>query len=301
MKMQMREKNPYSRIQIYKEELMGYKFSFTDNATYSAADINEITKRLVTSGVEDPFTDGTPHNLKTFNLLNSNMMTSGTVPETDTTLKVVRNTANTVTINPGTAFFSNGMTITVDVNKHIISYAAGAYSYVYLYYDEDTGTAMPKTSSTEPTGDYVMLAHIEEDGTIVDKRQYAVGKIPKYISGYNLPTRVEYRYSGPGTYEIDVQGNKYNFFIVRGVSREFTDTNYETYGTWEVVSNRYVFCVTGTKKIFKNYEYMPIRVINTNGNFGGELRLSYSGNILTLNISQIGTYACSGLLEITAL
>lgn len=131
---------------------MGYKFSFTDNATYSAADINEITKRLVTSGVEDPFTDGTPHNLKTFNLLNSNMMTSGTVPETDTSLKVVRNSSNTVTINPGTAFFSNGMTLTVDVNKYTILYSAGTYTYVYLYYDEETGTAMPKTSATTPTG-----------------------------------------------------------------------------------------------------------------------------------------------------
>lgn len=280
---------------------MGYKFSFTDNATYSAADINEITKRLVTSGVEDPFTDGTPHNLKTFNLLNSNMMTSGTVPETDTSLKVVRNSSNTVTINPGTAFFSNGMTLTVDVNKYTILYSAGTYTYVYLYYDEETGTAMPKTSATAPTGDYVLLAHIEEDGTIVDERQYAVGKIPKYISGYNLPTKLKYRYNGPGTYEIDVQGNKYNFFIVRGVSREYTDTNYETYGTWEVCDNRYIFATTGVKKIYKSYDYMPIKVINSNGGCGGMLRLSYSGNILTLNISQVGTYDCEGLLEITAL
>ncbi|UKI35793.1 MAG: hypothetical protein L6V93_17315 [Clostridiales bacterium] len=79
------------------------------------------------------------------------------------------------------------------------------------------------------------------------------------------------------------------------MSREYTDTNYETYGTWEVCDNRYIFATTGVKKIYKSYDYMPIKVINSNGGCGGMLRLSYSGNILTLNISQVGTYDCEGL------
>lgn len=73
---------------------MGYKYSFSNDETYSAADINEITRRLVTSGVADPFTDGEPHNLSCFNILNSNMVTSGIVPESDTTLKVEKNIFN---------------------------------------------------------------------------------------------------------------------------------------------------------------------------------------------------------------
>ena len=46
---------------------MSYSFSFCDNAVYSAADVNKITSRLVTSGIEDPFTDGVPYNLSAFN------------------------------------------------------------------------------------------------------------------------------------------------------------------------------------------------------------------------------------------
>lgn len=280
---------------------MGYKYSFSNDETYSAADINEITRRLVTSGVADPFTDGEPHNLSCFNILNSNMVTSGIVPESDTTLKVEKTSSTTVEINAGTAFFNSGMTLTVDVNKVELTISAGVYNYIYLECDEETGKAAPKSSTTEPTGDIVMLAHVDENGVLTDKRAYAVGKLPKYISGYNLPTVVSFSYSGPGTYTIDMQGDKYRFFIIKGRSREFTDTNIDTLGIWDVFDNRYVYSVTGSKYIYKSYTDMPIRVVNSNGGCGGELTLSYSGNILTLNISQVASYDCYGLMEITAI
>ena len=146
-----------------------------------------------------------------------------------------------------------------------------------------------------------MLAHVDENGVLTDKRAYAVGKLPKYISGYNLPTVVSFSYSGPGTYTIDMQGDKYRFFIIKGRSREFTDTNIDTLGIWDVFDNRYVYSVTGSKYIYKSYTDMPIRVVNSNGGCGGELTLSYSGNILTLNISQVASYDCYGLMEITAI
>ena len=280
---------------------MGYKYSFVNDATYSAADINEITRRLVTGGIEDPFTDGTPHNLKCFNLLNSNMVTSGIVPESDTTLKVEKMSSTMVLINPGTAFFNNGMTLTVDVNKIAVEISAGVYNYVYLEYDEDGSTAHPTSSVTEPTGDIVMLAHVDKDGNVIDKRSYAVGKLPKYISGYNLPKVTTFKYTGPGTYTIDMQGDKYRYFIIRGDSRTFTNTRNDSLGMWNVFNNRYIYTVTGAQKIYTSDTEMLIRVINSSGDCGGKLSLSYSGNILTLNISQIDTNACNGELEITAI
>ena len=40
---------------------MSYKYSFADNETYNAADVNKITSRLVSSGVSDPFENGKPY------------------------------------------------------------------------------------------------------------------------------------------------------------------------------------------------------------------------------------------------
>lgn len=280
---------------------MGYKYSFVDNETYSAADINEITKRLVTSGIEDPFTDGVPHNLKCFNLLNSNMATSGIVPESDTTLQVTVFSSDEVHIDAGTAFFESGATITIDVDMEAVDIEPFCKNYVYLEHDHALNIIRPTSSTQEPTGDVVMLAIIDENGNVEDKRQYAVGKLPKYISGYNLPKSIEFSYSEPGTYEIDVQGKNYSYFIIIGKTRNYSTSGMDVLGFWTPFDPLlYKYGIVGDGELYITMSDMPIRVCGDNALHGGRLSLSYEGNILTLTINQVKDNPIDGKLEIIA-
>ncbi len=170
---------------------MAYTFSFADNETYSAEDINHITKRLVTEGVADFFTDGTPYNLSHFNEAGTLVYTEGVVPETVNTLKVAVS-GKTVTIYPGTAFFSDGATIEIASGGHTLSRTLGAVNYVYLKNDLiNSNTCYPAISTEAPSGIYVMLAEIAADGTVTDKRVYARGKLPGYASSAFYPMVIQ--------------------------------------------------------------------------------------------------------------
>ena len=162
---------------------MSYKYSFADNETYNAADVNKITSRLVTSGVAESFENDKPYNLSQFNTAGALIYTSGAVPETVSTLKVVSASDGKVFINPGTAFFSDGSTIEVEAGGHELSFAPGVKNYVYLKNDlVASNTSYPVCSESEPTGDFVPLAEISEAGEITDRRVYCQGKLPGYAS-----------------------------------------------------------------------------------------------------------------------
>lgn len=166
---------------------MAYNFSFADNGIYGAEDLNKITSRLVSSGVEDSFTDGVPYNLSSLNESGTLLYSNGAVPESVFTLKVVSgNSDNTVLINPGTAFFNDGSVIEIEAGGHELEFTVGAKNYVYLKNDLVTSnTSYPVCSVESPSGDFIPLAEIEENGTITDKRIYAKGKLPGYASNAN--------------------------------------------------------------------------------------------------------------------
>lgn len=200
---------------------MAYHFSFCDNEVYSATDVNSITSRLVTAGVEDVFSDGVPYNLSRFNEQGALLYTAGTVPETVHTLKVTKGTEeNTVTILPGTAFFKDGAQITIEAGGHTLNVPQGVASYVYLKNDlVDTNTCYPTASKDAPTGDVVLLAEIKEDGTILDRRTFARGKLPGYASneGYLMEihdTITVKGYDVRGTKTYDIGNNNYRFLLV---------------------------------------------------------------------------------------
>ena len=163
---------------------MSYTFSFADNGVYSAADVNKITSRLVTSGIEDPFTDGVPYNLSAFNEAGTLLYTDGVVPETVNTLKVTKAEEDgSIFIYPGTAFFSDGSVIEVEAGGETLAYTPGVAHYVYLKNDLiNSNTSYPTCTQEAPTGIYVMLAEISETGEVTDKRTYARGKLPGYAS-----------------------------------------------------------------------------------------------------------------------
>lgn len=171
---------------------MAYHFSFADNGVYSAADVNKITSRLVTAGIEDSFVDGVPYNLSAFNEAGTLLYTDGVVPETVNTLKVTPGTEKgTILINPGSAFFSDGSVMEVEDGGEPLHYVEGTVNYVYLKNDLiNTNTSYPACTTEAPTGIYVMLAEISETGEITDKRTYAMGKLPGYASGANYVMQI---------------------------------------------------------------------------------------------------------------
>lgn len=170
---------------------MSYTFTFMDNATYGASDVNAALAQLVTSGIADPFTDGVPYNASKLNEIVHGMALPGVVPETDTTCKCTIDTdAKTVHIAAGTAFFNDGSRITFDIEGETLPYTEGVKQYVYLLAAPEENRNYPVCSAAEPSGDYVMLAEISADGTLTDKRTYAKGKVPGYQSDYNMGKKI---------------------------------------------------------------------------------------------------------------
>jgi len=172
---------------------MAYKFSFADNGIYGADDLNNITKRLVTSGVADVFQDGVPYNLSHVNSAGECLYTHGVVPETVSTLKVTADKkAGKALIYPGMAFFADGAVMEIEAGGHELTFALGAKHYVYLKNDlTASNTCYPACTQDAPTGDFVPLAEIAEDGTITDTRTYAKGKLPGYQSNALSTLKIE--------------------------------------------------------------------------------------------------------------
>ncbi len=170
---------------------MSYQFTFDEQAVYGVKDINRITARLVTAGIADGFEDnGKPYNLcETDSETGATVYQSGVRPS-DTSLKAeLSEDGNSVTIQPGQAFMGDGTLFTVflpdptedtpnPASDVRLSYTPGVKNYVYIQNDYAfSNSSYPVCSKTPPSGDFVLLAEIEPDGTVTDRRAYAAGKI----------------------------------------------------------------------------------------------------------------------------
>ena len=220
---------------------MAYHFSFADNEIYSAKDVNNITKRLVTQGVADSFVDGQPYNISKMNELGALMYTSGVVPETVSTLKVTVD-GETVLIHPGMAFFEDGAVIEIEEDGHVLSRIPGVANYVYLKNDlVNTNTCFPVCSSEQPTGDFVLLAEISENGVVTDKRTYATGKLGGYQSNAGRPMIITQSFSPQNLSETfqktyDIGNNNYRYLFARMEGRQ----SYQTLGVYDFSDGSYV-------------------------------------------------------------
>ena len=218
---------------------MAYQYSFADNVTYGAPDVNKMVSRLVSSGVEDPFSEGVPYNLSKFNEAGALLYTAGAVPETADTLKVVQSGENKVRIYPGTAFFSDGSVIEIEAGGHELDVTAGVKNYVYLKNDLSTSnTSYPVCSTAAPNGDFVPLAEISDIGEITDKRTYARGKLPGYASNAQYTMEISDRFSmnvkDPVVKTYDIGNNSYRYLM--GV----TFGNNPVLSLYDIANDRYL-------------------------------------------------------------
>lgn len=159
---------------------MSYRYSFADNETYSAEDLNKFFSRIVSSGIEEHFDDGVPYNLSKINDAGACIYTDGVVPETELSLKVIKN-GDKAEILPGAAFFKDGAVIEI-YETESLDIISGVKNYVYLKNDLEEGNACyPEVSDEEPSENFVLLCEINGE-TVTDMRKYAKGKLPFYSS-----------------------------------------------------------------------------------------------------------------------
>lgn len=248
---------------------MSYKFSFADNEVYSATDVNNITKRLVTSGVADSFSDGAAYNVSQFNELGKLLYTAGVVSKDCNTLKVTKANDTEILINPGTAFFNDGAVIEIEAGGEVMPFVSGSKNYVYLknmLLDENR--CYPCVSVNEPTGDFVLLAEINENGNVTDKRTYAKGKLPGYqsVAGNvlriqeNISMRKIDSYRSEGSKIFSIGNNDYEY-IVTYVKTDVKDT-LPCLGIYDIVNKSYLgFAVENSadKVIGPFYDKLRIR------------------------------------------
>ena len=273
---------------------MAYNYSFADYEIYSAEDLNAITKWLVTSGIEDLFENGTAYNVSQFNEQGKLLYTSGIVPETCMTFKVVPDGEGKVLINPGKAFFDDGAVIEVEAGGESLSYVTEAKNYVYLKNDLlNSNVCYPCCTTDEPTGDYVLLAEIDETGVISDKRTYAKGRLPGYqsVAGeiMNIKDKIQIVFSsstsGSGSKTFDIGNN--NFSKIFSVTWPDRTNEYGTVSVYNMETGKYLSgradeSGTGTKEGILSQARFYI-MSNTSGKVSGYITFSLSDGILTVD------------------
>ena len=194
---------------------MSYTYSFFDDQTVGAYDLNNITKLFVSKGIEDAFDDGVPYSVTKLNDIVYSKGGDGIVPQNNDTLKVSVSD-RTVTINNGTAFFEDGTVITI-TEPHKLKIEEEGKQYVYLKSSVEENKAYPVISTTEPSGNFVALAEITEEGEIIDKRTYAKGKVPSvYASDAGIALKATKVISEPVEEVVLSEGaNTYNYYLIR--------------------------------------------------------------------------------------
>ena len=73
---------------------------------------------------------------------------------------------------------NDGSICIVDDDGVLLDYTQNSVNYVYILNDTTANDNIPMCTTAEPnsTSDVVMLAKIDENGNITDKRNYAKGK-----------------------------------------------------------------------------------------------------------------------------
>ena len=263
---------------------MSYEYGFADNIAYGAEDINKLVRSLVSSGVSDGFENGRSYNAEDINGIVKTVCSDGVVPDSVDTLKVSKISNGKIAIASGLAFFADGSTIRV-TSAHEMSYTQGVKNYVYLKQDlTEQNRSYPVCSENGPSGDYVLLAEIEPDGSVTDKRKYAQGKYPGYQSNANGTMVIEKdiqinEKSGSISFTIDMGTNNYSrVFVVadKYLSDEAFDGRMGVYsltdGTYFCVSAHDDWAHSSTEHIIvgKGTGYAP----------DGKLTFSPNGNLL---------------------
>ncbi len=208
---------------------MNYKYTFFDNQLIGVDHLNEITKRLVSGGISAVYS-GVDFNVYDINDTNKAILTGGVAPETDYNLKVTPMGSGKYLINPGLCFFNDGTTMEILSGGEEISVALGTKRYVYLVSDSNKMACFVEVLESEKqSGEFILLAVINADGSVTDKRTYARGKVPGfYASNEGKEINISETYSRGDithgqTLEISVGNGDFRHLCVKVTGNCFSD------------------------------------------------------------------------------
>ena len=201
--------------------MSNYKYTFFDNQTVGVDHLNEITKSLVSGGISAVYS-GVDFNVADINDNNKAILTGGVVPETDYNLKVTAVGSGKYLINQGLCFFNNGTTMEILSGGEEIVVPQWVTSYIYLVSDSNKMACYVEVLQSEKqTGEFILLAVINADGTVVDKRTYAKGKVPGFYASseqMNINITETYRsgyISGGKNIEIPIGLGNYKHLCIK--------------------------------------------------------------------------------------
>ncbi len=211
---------------------MGKKVLFLDsvekgdgsyNVTYGTDDINAIVRSLTGAGVSI-FPSGETFNVSDLNSITEAMVNAGVSFDG---LRVSLSDGK-IHIAPGIGFFENGAIITVDADGAELEYKVSENVYVYAEYDKTLNICDFRTSEEAPSdveGVFrLMLAVIEADGTVNDRRTLATSKVASMGRNAELEILIEPNstdgthpevkfYAGDILWEGEIDLSKFNYII----------------------------------------------------------------------------------------
>jgi len=205
--------------------------------------------------------DSTPFGVDRLNQITSELVTSGILLSGEKC--AVTASESKVNIATGIIVFENGAKIRL---TEPVSFDLIVNTYIYALNDTATNTAQILATEAEPVdGDFVMLAFIGEDGTVTDKRGFAMSKVLLPSGNSYLELSTGQLWCGADTereYIINVGWNAWTYlhitntaygtqeaFVQDGDSaclRDSNDSRYDVYAKFEKYNNDLKITISST-------------------------------------------------------
>ena len=254
---------------------MAYKCSFLDNEVYSASDVNNVFACLTSGGVV--FSD-TGNVLSDLNEATAATVSSG-VAAGSSSCKVVKD-GEDFKISPGACFMEDG-TLIIFNDAENINVSDGIKNYVYLERNPVLNSIDVVVSATAGGEESIPLAEIAEDGSIFDRRRYAISKVMLGVGNTMRNGHAEFNdcnYETSETVSIDIGSGDFSYIVVWGgsyIDHRGVVTNrvaagknlaklsedeelFLRMGTYETGPMEFIFAK-------KNGQYLELRVADTMG------------------------------------
>lgn len=153
---------------------MGYNYSFRENQSYNAADLNGVSGDF-NSVVGTDFKDGVAYGVDQLNLIRADMVSAG-IAKGVGSMCSCSNDGSKIKIGSGKVFFENGIRLEIDADGITVPYTLGTAGTVWLEYMQALGDVALRFTQTAPSGMFVKIAEVSTSGVVTDARQYCYMK-----------------------------------------------------------------------------------------------------------------------------